>query len=158
MSGSRAERQKKIDYLNGYYWTLQSIKLTKEKIAQRSNRLYGVRSPIISDMPRGGKGKDLVDKIDEKDEAIAELQRRLDRSEKKKLEIETVIRAVGNERYIMLLELAYIDNLSLDQVAEAMSLSYSRITKLHGLALDMVELPKAKKRKDEKKEENESNQ
>ena len=158
MSGSRAERQKKIAYLNGYYWTLQSIKLTKEKIAQRKNRLYGVRSPIISDMPKGGKGKDLVDKIGEKDEAIAELQRRLDRSEKKKLEIETVIRAVGNERYIMLLELAYIDNLSLDQVAEAMSLSYSRVTKLHGLALDMVELPKAKKRKDEKKEENESNQ
>lgn len=137
----RADRQKKIDYLNGYYWTLQSIKLTKEKISQRENTLYGLRSPIISDMPRGGKGKDMIDKIEDKDEAIAEFNRRLARAEKKKHEIENVIREIGNERLVMLLELAYIDNLSLEDVADTMALSYSTITKLHLSALDLVHIP-----------------
>ncbi|MDD2954010.1 MAG: DUF1492 domain-containing protein [Parabacteroides sp.] len=93
-------------------------------------------------MPRGGKGKDLIDKIEEKDEAIAELSRRLKRAESKKLEIEEAIRATGNERYVMLLELTCIDNLSLTDVADKMNLSYSRITKLHGLALDTLKIPK----------------
>lgn len=147
MSGKRADRQKKIEYLRGYQWTLQSIERTKEKITERESKLYSVRSQKISDMPKGGTGKDVIDMIDYKDEAINELNRRLLRAKKKKDEIEECICAVGNERYILLLQLVYIEDQSLDEVADCLHLSYSRVTKLHGYALDLIEIDFMKKGK-----------
>ncbi|MDD2952534.1 MAG: DUF1492 domain-containing protein [Parabacteroides sp.] len=139
--GSRKSRDKKINYLNGYYWALENIKNIQAKIDRKNDRLYSVRSPKLSDMPRGGTPVTTLDVIADKEELEDDLHKRLRKAKLKKEEIERVIDDVEDPRYVMLLTLKYVDNLSWDQVAEEMNYSYSRITKLHGLALDEVTLP-----------------
>lgn len=134
-------RADKVRYLEGYYWTLANIEIIKDKIKNKNDRLYNTRSPKLSDMPRGGSTKDTVDLIADKTELEDSLSKRLRQAEEKRQEIEDTINNINNPRYIMLLQLHYIDNLSLDVVADQMKLSYSRITKLHGLALDEVVIP-----------------
>ncbi len=134
-------RADKVRYLEGYYWTLANIEIIKDKIKNKNDRLYNVKSPKLSDMPRGGSTIDTVDIIFDKTELEDSLSKRLRQAEEKRQEIEDTINNINNPRYIMLLQLRYIDNLSLDDVADQMKLSYSRITKLHGLALDEVVIP-----------------
>ena len=101
----------KVDYLKNYRWTIENIKLINERISRR-------------------------DKYTDKED----LARRLNHALKAKSKIESAIHGIKDERLSLLLELAYIEDLPLDCVADRMGLSYSRITKLHIKALDELKM------------------
>lgn len=59
-------------------------------------------------------------------------------------EIKSVIRAVGNELYISVLDMRYLQYLSWDEICAQTGYSKSYIFKLHGCALEYVVIPKDK--------------
>ncbi len=80
----RKERIKKSKYLDGYYWALQNIEMLQEKIKCKNDRLYSVRSPKLSDMPRGGTPVTTLDMIADKSELEIDLKRMLKKLWKRK--------------------------------------------------------------------------
>lgn len=133
----KEDRRVKKKYLNNHYWIVENIKFLQEKLDKKSVELYSVKSPKYSEMPKGGECRTTEDKIIDK----TQLENRINQCVNQKEEIEQVIRATENPQYILLLELRYIDNLKMNMVGEKMNLSRSRITELHGRALDAVSLP-----------------
>lgn len=99
-------------YLRGYAWDMKTIELANQSLND----------------PKYKGDKD-------------SLLRRIERAERRKLEIETAIVSVADRELSMLLQLAYIEDLPLEVVADRMGRSYSHVTKLHRRALQAIELP-----------------
>lgn len=133
----KKNRQVKVKYLEGHYWATYNLQLLQKQVEKKEGELYSPKSPKYSNMPKGGEGKSTEDKILDK----AELEKRIDQCQEKREEIERTIRGVQNQQYVLLLQLKYVDHLKLYMVAEKMSISYSRASALHGLALDMLPIP-----------------
>lgn len=102
-----------LTYLQGYRWNMLNINHIEECL------------------------KDPKCKGEKKEEYLRRLNHALDR----KREIEDTIQRVPDDRLVMLLQLVYIEDLSLEMVADRMGLSYSHIAKLHRKAIASVVLP-----------------
>lgn len=134
-------RSDKVIFLNGYRWAIEKIDVLEERLARLDDRLYSMRRSIISDMPKGGKGKDTVDLIGDKQELNQDINERLKEAYDKKRLIESAIDSMENDRLSVILSLKYIDGLTLEEIADKLHYSISHMGVLHRQALDEFNIP-----------------
>ena len=107
-------------------------------------RLETGRLSTLSGMPRGGAHPwtDIADRMIDRDRILDEQVRRMVRL---KLAAVDAIAAVEDARMREVLELYYLDGYKWDQVAERMELDARQVFRLHGKALQRIEVPEGVK-------------
>lgn len=130
----------KIKYLEGYRWALENIKMLTARIEKLNYRLYNLRSQIITDMPRGGQGIDNIDLIAHKQDIENEVLQRIKQAEETKQKIFEVISSVNDPKFRMILEMRYIDCMTLCDIGDTLGYSYNHICRLHTTALDDIKI------------------
>lgn len=144
VSNVRVEHSRgdKLKFLNSYRWTLEKIDVLEDRLARIDDKLYSMRRSIISDMPKGGKGKDTVDLIGDKEEIKKDINNRLTEAYDKKRIIENAIDSMDNDRLSVILSLKYLDGMTLEDIADKLHYSNSHMGVLHRQALDEFVIPK----------------
>lgn len=130
------ERKKR--YLKRYKKNLALIERLENKLADLNERIYKIKSPTFSGMPRGSIPVDVADLISDRDE----LKERIDRlkSKGKTLKVETleIIDELDDVRYAEILESFLIDCKSLEDISEDMGYTVRHVTRLYSEALSQV--------------------
>lgn len=123
--------EKKKRSLKRYKKNLSCIERLEAKLDQIETRMTSVRSPKLSDMPRGGTPVTIEDLIADK----IELEERIDRLKKKsrklRSEILEEIDRVDDTRYSEVLESFFIDCKTLEDIAEEMGYTDRHIYRLY---------------------------
>lgn len=134
----RHDQKFKKRYLNRYRKNITLIERLTDKRDNLEERITGLKSPVISDMPRGGTPVSKEDLIAEK----AEIEDRIERLKAKgldyKREILTVIDDLDDPRYAEVLELFYVKNKDVYEIAESTDYTVRHIYRLYHEAIDMV--------------------
>lgn len=130
------ERKKR--YLKRYRKNIALIERLENKLADLNERIYKIKSPTFSGMPRGSVPVDVADLISDRDE----LKERIDRlkSKGKSLKVETleIIDELDDVRYAEILESFLIDCKSLEDISEDMGYTVRHVTRLYSEALSQV--------------------
>lgn len=139
MSELPIQEQKK-QFLRRYKKTLSNVARLKNKVVILDERIKNIRSPKLSDMPRGGTPVTVEDLIAEKDE----IERRIIRLEAKirnlKYEILNKIDDIEDPRYAEILEAYFIECKDFDTIAEDMCYNIRHIMRLYTEAVNSIEL------------------
>lgn len=99
-------------------------------------------TPSLTGMPQGG-GEDQIQsavehiweldqEIDQKTDALIDLRRK----------IEEAIQSIPDETERLVIEYKYIDNKRWEQIAIDLHYTYRHITRMHGRAIQKIEVPK----------------
>lgn len=98
-------------------------------------------TPTLSDMPSGGQKENKIESAIEKMEQIdEEINREIDALVGVKAEVKAAISAVPSSTHREVLERRYIRGQKWEQIAVEMNYDYRYTLKLHGLALQEVEV------------------
>lgn len=98
-------------------------------------------TPTLSDMPSGGKKENKIESAIEKMEQIEdEIDLEIDELVKVKTEVKAVISSVQSSTYREVLERRYIRGQKWEKIAVEMNYDYRYTLKLHGFALQAVEV------------------
>jgi RNA polymerase sigma factor (sigma-70 family) len=125
--------------LQEYRRAAAEIERLKERIGTVKNELYGMRSVLISDMPRGTPERDRLERLcDLKSDLITEYEEQVNEQNIHMLEIENAIRALTDERYRTVLSMRYLDGRSWGYIAEHMGYDLRWVYRLHGRALKKI--------------------
>ena len=124
-------RSDKIKYLNGYRWAVENIKMLSERLATLNSKLCGLDSPVITDMPKGGLGLDMIDLLSDKLNIEQELLERLELGLDMKSEVIEVIRTVRDPKLRLILEMKYLDLMSIGEIASRLGYSGNHISRYH---------------------------
>ena len=130
------------EYLSQYGWIERNIRRLEEDKERWRQRALHI-TPSWSDAPGGGSGEDKIQIVVEKtcmvkDKIVAEIDRLVNLRQ----EIMTVIAAVPDPAQRELLERRYIQLQSLERIAVEMNYSYVHVKRLHGWALQRIQVPK----------------
>ncbi len=130
------------EYLSQYGWIERNIRRLEEEKERWQQRALHI-TPSWSDAPGGGSGEDKIQTAVEKaciieDKIVAEIDRLVDLRQ----EIITVIAAIPDPAQRELLERRYIQLQSLERIAVEMNYSYVHVKRLHGWALQRIQVPK----------------
>lgn len=142
MENSDIERvEKKKRSLKRYKKNLSCIERLEAKLETLDTRMTSVRSPKLSDMPRGGQPVTTEDMILEKIELEERIKRLKAKSKKLRSETLEEIDRVEDPRYSEILEGFFIDCKSLEEIAENTGYTIRHVYRLYSegvtfLALD----------------------
>lgn len=132
--------QQKISYLKRYRRIIQRIDRKYQEIQQWHDRA-GLKAMQYSDMPKGGNGDNPIESAVE---GIFEIERQIrdELTELSKLRdnMYKAIMSVDDDTLRLLLELRYIDGKTFEQIAVDMSYSWRNVIRLHGRALECIDL------------------
>lgn len=134
---TREEREKQKS-LNRY----RDISLEIERMIEERAREYSKAckiTPVYTDMPKqtssDNKLQTAIEKLLEEDQRLAE---KISEYLTAKKEIEAEIETVSEDRLKVLLKYRYIDNMTMEQIADEMGYSYRNICYLHKKALQSL--------------------
>lgn len=139
MSDLPIQDQKK-KFLRRYKKNLLNIARLKNKVAILDERAKNIRSPKLSDMPRGGTPVTTGDLIAEKDEIERRIIRLEEKSKNLKREILDKIDEVEDYRYAEILEAYFIECKDFETIAEDMCYNLRHIMRLYTEAVNSIEL------------------
>lgn len=123
------------DYLKDIRKLDLEIQTLQEQISLLRKNAEGLRAMELSDMPKGGKGKDLSDYVAEiADLQMVCVQHVSELIMKKQEAIERIMGIDGSELRNVLL-LRYIQCLEWDEIADRLQYNLRTIFRLHGEAL-----------------------
>ena len=133
--------EEKKEVLNQYRRLDEEIKLELEELA-KWKALSCKITPTYSHTKSGGNVQDRVQNAYDKIEKLSE---QINGDIDKMVELrETIVRCIEQiEEYSLraLLKYHYINQMSLDEIAEKMSYCYRQITRLHRKALQQLQIP-----------------
>lgn len=125
--------------LQEYRRSACEIRRLKERIGTVQNELYGMRSVLISDMPKGTPERDRLEILcDLKSDLILEYEQQIKQQNIHMLEIENAIRTLSDERYKTVLSMRYLDGRTWEYIAEYMGYNPRWVRRLHGQALRKI--------------------
>ena len=133
MSGDRRE---KIRFLKSYKWLLIEIASSEDKVEDERDRLYDVRVPMLSDMPRGGRPVTMDERVVRVVSREEEIAKQKTEAERIKLVIEQSIGAMANPRDRTILKMKYIQGYTFEEIAERIHYSVNHTKILHNEAVD----------------------
>lgn len=139
MSDLPIQEQKKR-FLRRYKKNLLNIARLKNKVVILDERAKNIRSPKLSDMPRGGTPVTTADLIAEKDEIERRIKRLEAKSKTLRREILDKIDEVEDYRYAEVLEAYFIDLKDFETIAEDMCYNLRHIMRLYSEAVNAIEL------------------
>lgn len=117
-----------------------------ERVERIRARLEAGRMSSITGMPRGGSSDwtQTADRLIELEQRVNAQVREMVRW---KLDAIDAIRSVGEPRLAEVLELYYIDGFTWEQVAQRMGVDVRTVFRLHGRALQRIEVPEEAREK-----------
>ena len=129
------------EYLSRYRWQNDRINAKLEQVGELRRKAQTVSSGSSD----GAHSSTPRDRIGEIPARIVDLEREInediDRSIDTQRSILSAISAVPDERLRHLLELKYINCLTLEEIAVRMDYSYKQVCRLHGQALIQIRCP-----------------
>lgn len=127
-------------YLKRYRKNRALINRLKNKIMIIDERLSGLRSPTLSDMPRGGTPITKEDLIAEKDEILIRIKRLEDKGKIFKDSILDKIDELEDPRYAEVLESYFIGCKSLEAIADENGYSIRHIVRLYSSGIEAIDI------------------
>lgn len=122
---------KKKKWLRRYKKNLACITRLEEKLEIIDLRMTSARSPILSDMPRGGQPVTLEELISDKMEIEERIERLKIKSKRYKLETLEEIDRLDDPRYVSVLELFFIKGLSFGEIADKLTYTDRHVERLY---------------------------
>lgn len=136
------ENAKKIKYLSRYIPLSGRINRMLEE-QYRWKCLAMKVTPNLSLTPGGGEGGSPIERPMEKVEELEEkIKQAVGELIEIRKEIETVLGQLEDDTLRLLMEYRYIDGLTWEQVAVKMHYGFQWVCKLHGRALDKIDINK----------------
>jgi len=134
------ELDRKKRFLKRYKKNLALIDRLESKVENLDSRIKNIRSPVLSDMPRGGTPVSKEDILSDK----LEIEDRIKRLKKKgatyKREILDVIDELDDTRYAEILESFCIDCMTLEEIADDNGYTLRHIKRLYSEAVISVDI------------------
>lgn len=140
MSKDKTLFQKNKSYLMRYRNTVEHINVLEEKLYLLEDRIQTVRRPVLSDMPKGGTPITTNDLIIQKTELMERISRLLEKASKIRAEIMTAIDTLDNHKQAEILELYFIDQVSIIDIAEVMDRSTRHIFRLYSSGINAIKI------------------
>ena len=134
------ETELKKRYLKRYRKNRALICRLKNKVENLDDRIKGIRSPTLSDMPRGGTPITKEDMIAEKDEIINRIKRLEVKGRNLKAEILDKIDTLEDTRYAEVLESYFIDCKDFDTIADENGYTIRHTIRLYSEAINAMSL------------------
>lgn len=145
----------KLNYLSSYQWRMREVNSMRdrisdmeEKIRSLEDRLTGIPAQQITDMPRGGKPRDMGDLITSKLNLMDQLkknkvmyQQDLAEAETLKANVYQYIRSADCIRDRTILAMHYVDGMSYARIADVMSYSDRQIKRICKNAVKNLQNP-----------------
>lgn len=103
----------------------------EEKLRTLDERIQSVRSPRMSDVPRGGTPVTLVDLLADKEELEERIANQKEINREYKRAITKELDRLDNVKHIEVLELFFIDCLSPEEIAEELSYDVRTVYRLY---------------------------
>lgn len=130
--------------LKSYMDSRRRCEFLSERIASVRNDIEGIRSVVISDMPKGSSADNerLERLLDLKQALILRYIAEQSGCHRLMQSIECAVGKVDDTRFKILLTLRYIDGRSWDYISDYMGYDKRYIFKLHGRALQAFERAK----------------
>jgi DNA-directed RNA polymerase specialized sigma subunit, sigma24 homolog len=129
------ETLKKIEFLNEYGVIESRIRILRDRLENRKSCLYSLGAVKLDGMPKGGKTFTIADKVVEAVTIEDETAEKIEKLRAKQYKILEQIDAVGNLKYITVLELYYVEGLYWKEVADRLGVSERTVHTVHALAL-----------------------
>lgn len=134
------ETDLKKQFLKRYKKNLALIDRLKNKIVNLDARIYGIKSPGFSDMPRGGTPITKEDLVAEKEEIKDRINRLEKKGKKLKSEILSKIDELDDSRHAEVLESFFIDCKDLSTIAEESGYTIRHTVRLYSEAIKSMSL------------------
>lgn len=134
------EYEKKKKYLKRYRKNQELIKRLNDKVRSYDDRLVGLRSPTISDMPRGSTPIDKADIISDKRETEERIKRLKDKGSVYRREILDCIDTLDDVRQAEVLEMFCIDCMSISDIADTMGYTERWIASIYSEAITTIDI------------------
>lgn len=132
------ETERKKRYLKRYRKNTALLDRLNRKLEDLNQRIYTLRSPSLSGMPRGGEPVTVSDLIADK----ADLEERIDKLTNKgkniKREILNQIDDLDDVRYVEILELFFIDCMDFDEIAEETGYNVRHVIRLYSEGISKI--------------------
>lgn len=132
------ESDNKKRFLKRYRKNVALIDRLKYKIKCLDERMSSLKSPKLSDMPRGGTPVTIEDLVAEKIEIEHRIRRLEDKGRVIKVEILDKIDELEDPRYAEVLESFLIDCKDLDTIGEELGYTTRHIERLYSEAINAV--------------------
>lgn len=134
------EYEKKKRYLKRYRKNQELIRRLNDKIRSYDDRLSGLRSPTISDMPRGSKPIDKADILSDKLETEERITRLKAKGSVYRSEILNCIDKLDDVRQAEVLEMFCIDCMSISDISEELGYTERWIASIYSEAISAIDI------------------
>ena len=131
--------KEKKDRLWRYKEALLDIDSWQRELEEWRTRAEKI-TQVVSDMPRGGKALEVDDIVIKMDEILDNIEAKVSESQKIKLELEIAFEGLNDGILEGLMKYRYINCLDWAQIAIVMGYSEPHCWKLHGKALEKLEV------------------
>lgn len=129
------ELEKTKRYMKRYRRNAALIVRLKIKLETLNQRIYSLRSPKLSDMPRGGEPVTVADLVADKTELEERINKLTIKGRSIKSEILEEIDNLDDTRYAEILEEFFIDCKDFDIIAEEMGYTKRHVIRLYSEGL-----------------------
>lgn len=127
-------------YLNRYRKNLSLVERLIDKRDNLERRITSLKSPVISDMPRGGTPVRTEDLIAEKAEIEDRIERLTDKGLEYKREILSAIDELDDSRYAEILESYYVRIKDIGDIAEDTGYTVRHVYRLYRDAITSINI------------------
>jgi DNA-directed RNA polymerase specialized sigma subunit len=134
------DHERKKRYLKRYKKNLALIYRLEDKLDDLNERIYKIKSPTLSAMPKGSKPVEISDLISDKNELKARIERLRKKGETLKAEILEIIDDLDDVRYAEICESFFIDCKSLEDISEEMGYTVRHVTRLYSEAISQMSI------------------
>lgn len=123
------------EFLRNLRKTEIEIRALRMQIEKLRSEAEGVKAMTLSDMPKGGHGRDAADIIAEIADLQAVCAAKIDALVLERREASRIVMRIERTELRTVLTLYYFDGMSWDEVAAEMFYSVRQVLRLHGEAL-----------------------
>lgn len=137
------DKESKIAFLLRYGQMKERVEILIERRKAYESDIYGIKSPVLSDMPKGTNIKtDLADKVVKLLSQTEDIDNELEALRNKMNLVKECIHRLKNYQYLSVLELKYIDGMLRKQIADIMGISLQSLDKRTEKAIKYLPITK----------------
>lgn len=130
---------RKKRYMKRYKKNNTLINRLENKLADLDARMYKIKSPNYSDMPRGGTPVTMEDLMSDKLETEERINRLCVKGKKLRSETLEKIDTLEDSRYAEILELFFINSMGFDAIAEKTGYTVRHVIRLYTEGIEQLD-------------------
>lgn len=135
----RPKDKRKDEILRGYEYQIEKAESLEREIERLMTKATKMTS-VITDMPRGGAGMDMGDKIIEWLPLQEQIRAEIEESVRIRAEIMRYLDSVKIAKLRTVLQLTYIECITQEEIAEKMHYCTRQIQRLQDQALELIKV------------------